>query len=377
MSSRPANQVSQSLDRATSLPPGLQRALSSPTIPALDALRAFAALLVVLYHAGVDRSPGGLGVLAFFVLSGFLITWLLLKEWDKYHNIAIGKFYLRRSLRIFPAFYVYWAIGIGLAWRAHRPIDWGRAWAAFFYFTNYWQAIFGHETWAMSHTWSLGVEEQFYLLWPFALLMLMRRGWSLSKALTGTILAVWAWRLFLALATSTNEGWFYEAFDTRMDHLAIGCLLAVTLKTGRAVAWTHRLTSQSWMPLLPLAGLAASAALEQKYGVDFRNMAGFIIDPLLVALLLVQWMTLAESPLWRWLQWPWLRYLGRISYSTYLYQQLVMYPVGHRLGHLPFFPRLLAQVLAVYAVASLSYWLVERPFLGLKDRWGKRKEVMA
>ncbi|HSR06312.1 MAG TPA: acyltransferase, partial [Bryobacteraceae bacterium] len=86
----------------------LRANLAKRHMPSLDGLRAIAAFLVVFYHAGVAWSPGGLGVLTFFVLSGFLITWLLLKEEEQSGTISLKSFYIRRSLRIFPAFYAYW-----------------------------------------------------------------------------------------------------------------------------------------------------------------------------------------------------------------------------------------------------------------------------
>src|ERR1700678_807442 len=96
------------------LPVPLHSGLSSGHIPSLDGLRAIAAFLVVFYHFGFDSCPAGLGVLAFFVLSGFLITWLLLKEEERSGSISLKLFYIRRSLRIFPAYYVYWLISVGI-----------------------------------------------------------------------------------------------------------------------------------------------------------------------------------------------------------------------------------------------------------------------
>src|SRR5215203_3503971 len=117
---------------------------------------------------------GGLGVTIFFVLSGFLITWLLLKEEAKWGDVSLRLFYLRRSLRIFPAFYVFWAvIVIGMGVLRHKPVAWPQAISALFYTSNYYQAITGNWQTALFHTWSLAIEEQFYLLWP-ALFMALR-----------------------------------------------------------------------------------------------------------------------------------------------------------------------------------------------------------
>jgi len=152
--------------RSSSLPDGLVNGLKQSHLPSLDGLRAIAALLVVFMHAGLSWCPGGLGVLAFFVLSGFLITWLLLKEEERFGRISMKLFYIRRSLRIFPAFYVYWLLLIGSLLFFQKRILWGQALSSFFYVNNYYQAILGDPNTGFSHTWSLGIEEQFYLLWP-------------------------------------------------------------------------------------------------------------------------------------------------------------------------------------------------------------------
>jgi hypothetical protein len=95
------------------LPASLAQGLDRSHLPSLDGLRAIAAFLVVLYHCFLPALPGGMGVLAFFVLSGFLITWLLLKEEERYGKVSLKLFYVRRSLRIFPAFYAYWLLLMG------------------------------------------------------------------------------------------------------------------------------------------------------------------------------------------------------------------------------------------------------------------------
>src|SRR5207249_9128221 len=120
----------------------LQARLALPSIPALDGIRAIAVFLVLFYHLGNERAlpffPGPLGVLGFFVLSGFLITWLLLKEQDKIGSISLKGFYRRRALRIFPAFYVFCIVAVASRFLAHPGnFPWSQAWSAFFYVSNY------------------------------------------------------------------------------------------------------------------------------------------------------------------------------------------------------------------------------------------------
>lgn len=350
----------------------LRANLRHPHLPALDGVRAVAALLVVFYHANFRWSSGSLGVLIFFVLSGFLITWLLLKEEKQYQSISLRKFYMRRSLRIFPAFYVYWilvVVGIGLIVKGKSPT--AQSICSFFYVTNYYQAIWGDPNTGLSHTWSLAIEEQFYLFWPFLFLILKSNRIRL-RFLLGGVGAIWIYREFMVLVVKVSQGYVYEALDMRADHLLIGCLLAVALFEGRfQQLWSFLCRS----PLLQLVTVSLFV-IEQLVAASglhrYRDWGGFIIEPVLVFLLIPQLLAFTNGPITRLLDTRAMRYLGRISYSIYLYQQIVLHPVEKRLAGHPvalFFGCLAVAV----ACASASYFLVERPFLKLKDRFERIK----
>jgi len=136
----------------------------------------------------------------------------------------------------------------------------------------------------------------------------------------------------------------------------------------RRVLW--RWLCAPWMSLLALALLVGSIFASQVLGTTYRNVVGFAVDPLLVAVLIAQIIALHRSPLWRWLSWRWVRYLGTLSYSIYLYQQVVIHPVRERFAaYLPAI-QLAVTLGAVFLFAAASYHLVERPFLRLKDRIG-------
>ena len=351
------------------LPAGLQSGLSRSHLPSLDGLRALAAFAVVFYHYGISWCPAGLGVLAFFVLSGFLITWLLLKEEERHGQISLRSFYIRRSLRVFPAFYVYWFLIAGLALWLHRPILTPQAIASFFYLSNYYQAIFGDPNTGLSHTWSLGVEEQFYLLWPLAFLLL-RDNKKRVQFLALMIAAVWIYREVLVFVVHRDQGYIYEAFDTRVDHPLLGCLLAVILRSGRMPGLWRRLCSTPLWAWLTLALLVLSATVQNLSGTTYRDAVGFIVDPLLVAILLAQTIASRDAGLGKLLNLPWLRYLGTISYSVYLYQQIVIGPIKKITHPWPWLSPI-AAVLGVILFASGSYWLIEKPFLKLKDRFSR------
>jgi peptidoglycan/LPS O-acetylase OafA/YrhL len=356
----------------TGLAEGISKALSHSTLPSLDGLRAIAVFLVVFYHYGIPGVNGGLGVLMFFVISGFLITWLLLKEEGRWGSISLKLFYLRRTLRIFPAFYFYWLlIVVGLGVILGKRIVWPQAVSSFVYVSNYYQALFGDPGTGLSHTWSLAVEEQFYLLWPLTFIAL-RDNTRRIKALAMMILFVWLYRMILVTVVHVNSGYIYEALDTRADHLLIGCLLATLLYEGRAAKIWKALTASTHLIWITLGLLAVSSVAPSVLGVTYRNLVGFILDPLLTAALIVQAMTFYESTA-AWMNSTVAGFLGRMSYSIYLYQQIAMHPVKNLLAAYPAWVQFAAAMVCLLTASMFSYYVVERPFLALKERIGKRK----
>ena len=346
----------------------LRKKLSLSNIPALDGMRAVAVFLVIIYHFGFARVPGGLGVLIFFVLSGFLITWLLLKENDGTGRVSLRSFYLRRALRIFPAFYCFWLGTVALLAFTGRHIEWPHAISVFFYTSNYYQGIFKPADSFVSHTWSLAIEEQFYLLWPGIFYLFRKDLKRLSYVVGALIGATWIWRWLLQFAFHVDQSYIYRAFETRIDHLMVGCLLALTLRRGALDGMFQKFCRFSWMPLAPAVLLFISACI---YGQSpyYRDSIGFVIEPLLVAVLLVQLIHFSSSPGWKWIDSGVLRWLGRISYSLYLYQQITLHPAHRILEKFPVIIQLLAGIAFTIIMASASFYLVEKYFLQMKQRF--------
>jgi peptidoglycan/LPS O-acetylase OafA/YrhL len=348
----------------------IYRRLALPSIPALEGVRALSVLLVILSHLGVAWSSGAHGVMAFFVLSGFLITWLLLRENELTGEVSLKKFYARRTLRIFPAFYVFWVIYIVLMWAVQHRAPWRDYMAAFFYVSNYYSAIVNPPHMAMSHTWSLGVEEQFYLLWPLVFRRYRNNLPLLTRILCTVIGVVWIYRWVLYSRFYPGYSWLFCSFDCRADHLAVGCLTAVVMKRQlfpRAAQW---FTENSAAPLLTLSLLAGSMYLWLDRGEAYVFSVGFSLDPLLMAVLMVQWIALSGRPAWSWLNWSMVRYLGRISYSAYLYHWLVDNAlITTRLSSLPLAARAVIAVIVSNLIAAASFRFVERPILQRKKRF--------
>lgn len=345
----------------------LQASLASSHIPALDGLRAIAVFLVIFYHFGFEWIPGAHGVMIFFVLSGFLITWLLLKENEKHGRISISGFYTRRVLRIFPAFYCYWILLVALLLVTGRKILWPQAISSLLYVSNYYNAINGDPNTGFSHTWSLAIEEQFYLLWPVLFVLLRRNLKRMTLFLTCLILSVWIYRAVLCFLLNVDQGYIYAAFDTRLDHLMVGCLLAVLLKREALTSFWRVACSRVYAPLVTLGLFIASIYFDSSSVTRYRDVIGFAIEPVLIAVMVIQLISLHSASLWRWIDWPALRYLGRISYSLYLYQQITLGFVKKALSSQSIAIQFIAAVIVTILVATASYYLIERPFLKLKN----------
>ncbi len=337
------------------------------TIPGLDGIRALAVLLVIANHFGFEFINGALGVLIFFVLSGFLITWLMLKETEKTGTVSLKNFYRRRVLRIFPAFYAFWLAGVGIYLARGHYLDWGQAISALFYFSNYWMGLVPSDCMLFPHTWSLSIEEQFYLLWPALFILGLRRPQRLPWYLGFAIVAVWIHRAVLLLVFHVPQEYLYRAFDTRMDHLAIGCLLAILLRRGALDGLARALTRSAWQPLLTLALLFAAQAGHSS--TTFIFTVGYALEPLLTAIFLMQLMWFSDTGGWRIFEHPVTRYLGRISYPLYLWQQLTLFTSKRVLEGMPPAVQFVFALAVTVAFASGSYFLVEKPFLRLKSRF--------
>ena len=334
-------------------------------IPSLDGLRAISIGLVVFGHLCgttgflVSQSTAlwlgfaDLGVRLFFVISGFLITRLLLEESEQTGRIDIGRFYLRRTLRICPPYYALIVVLLVLDFERLLRLAPGDLLHALTYTTNY-QA---HPSWNIGHAWSLAVEEQFYLLWPIVVALLGRVG-GLRLAL-GCIAAAPFFRLALWVAMPAGRPRLGMHFETAADAIAVGCVLAL------AGHWLHRrpfyraVLASQWIVLVP-ALLVAAGVLTERPRLD--ALAGVTLRNLLAGLC-VDWCLLyPHGRVGRILNCRPLTVMGVMSYSIYLWQQLFLNPVD--ITPLTTFPVNLALV-GLTAIAS--YVLVERPALRLRQ----------
>jgi len=343
--------------------------------PALDGFRAGAVLLVMVYHMGIPPRGGHIGVNAFFVLSGFLITSLLLHENLNTGRIALGSFYIRRALRLYPpllavaAVVAAYSLLVPGAVRADSSLP--ALPAVVLYFSN-WVRSFGEGTplGLFEHTWSLSVEEQFYLLWPLLLLAVIRLTGRLSAvALVAFAGCGGALLLRLALNGSTPGERITSGIDTQADQLLFGCLLAAVVLMAARHGWEESLSRMLRFAVWPAAVALGVVAVAWKPGD--QSTAGMFIPALVAAscAAVIGFLYLNQNS-WasRALGCKPLVYVGKRSYALYLWH----YPI-YTVMTVSNFPasgpvRMALEVALSFVAAELSWRLVESPALRLKDR---------
>jgi len=341
-------------------------------IPGLDGLRAIAVLIVMVAHLGFEHIvPGGFGVTVFFFISGFLITRLLLAESEK-SGIGLKNFYARRFVRLYPALLfmligtvaIYGLSGIGGPTGAELT-------AGVFYFTNFFQVFVRATTDSLpfmpwTHLWSLAVEEHFYLIFP-AFMVMCRKNWKRAAVILIALLAaVPLWRTFIMFGTELPYADYnYMMTDARFDSLAWGCLLSVLLHLKGSL--------KAFKPLLGIVptALAGTAIIASFFIRDetFRYTLRFTLQGAALFVLVLNFYYLkALNFAINIAEWKWLAWIGQISYALYLWH-VPIYDLVHRAmdrGPVSLF----ITTLASFAISVVSFYIVEKPFVALRKRFG-------
>ena len=336
--------------------------------PALDGVRAAAVILVMVHHAGLFGLPGGglVGVESFFVLSGFLITALLIGERRTSGRVSLGSFYARRALRLFPALFAMVVAACVYSWHFHDERTRDAVPGVLLYVAN-WSQANGRPLALLSHTWSLAVEEQFYLVWPALLVLVFAKtrnfravgGAALALAVTSTVVRLALWRGNVDVIRLRN------GFDTRASGLLFGCVLGVILMGHRSsmerfAGSGRRAALAGAVILLLMSQTTVNARWGYGWGLSVVQVGAIaLIGGLVVAP--DGWLpaALSTAPL---------RWIGQRAYGLYLWHFPVFRIIDREteLGR----ARTIALEFAVtFAVAAVSYRLIERPALRLKSRF--------
>ena len=349
-------------------------------VPALDGIRAVAVAAVLLFHAGVGWFGGGmLGVDMFFALSGFLITTLLVAEHRRSGTLHLGHFYERRARRLLPALFIMLLIVAGYcAWFAEQDLlasIRGDALSTLFYFSNWHfvlsdQGYFVH-TGAPSpllHTWSLAIEEQFYLVWPLISLLVLRRRGPRALALVAAVgvaaSVALTWSMFVAGESTTR---LYYGSDTRAQAVMVGAFLGalgpVSGWVRRHRGWTERPTGRRAVTAVGLLGAAGCAWAIHSVAGDNALLyhGGFALMAAATGAVIVAVAAQPRSLLARVLSLSALGYIGRISYGLYLYHWPIFLMLDNGHTGLLGWRLLVVRLAATMAVSVASYHLVEQP----------------
>ncbi len=374
-------------------------------VPALDGLRALAVAAVLVFHGGFTWAPGGfLGVDVFFVLSGFLITGLLVGEYDRTGTLGLARFWARRARRLLPALlamlllvaaYAVWLAPSGSLGQIRRD-----ALSTLFYVANWNQVSSGQSYFAalqgsspLLHTWSLAIEEQFYLLWPLIVFAVMRLGRSRSVLLVlsgaGAVASAVAMAVLYQNGLGVNR--VYYGTDTRAQDLLIGAALAIALarfggkaralgesRPAEAKARSLITESRALRGVLMVAGGAGLAFVcyavtSAESSSAWLYAGGFGVVSLCTAAVLACVTLVPASPLARLLSLPPVRYVGRISYGLYLWHWPLFVMLDTERTGLGGWQLFGVRVATTFVISVASYHLLEMPIRrGALQRWKAR-----
>ncbi len=370
-------------------------------IAALDGLRALSLFILMGYHFGVGWLQGGFfGLDIFYVLSGYLITGLLVSEYHKRSRIALGAFWLRRARRLLPALLIVLVV-VSLMVRFAEPTglfpDFRiSALSALFYFSNWWQIAASTNyfvtvgpVYPLAHTWSLAVEEQFYLVWPLVVVAVMTlsrtfvRGLRVLLVLSVVGAGASAFEMVHRYSPTANLTRLYFGTDTHAQSILIGAVLACSMtmlqmrrgNTGMAPDARSN-TGQVLLTILGLAGVAGMVTLTNTLvgtsPFDYRG--GFTLSALSAAAMIIGAVCVPNGPMARVLSLRPVVWVGTVSYGAYLWHYPVFVFLDFNRTGLFGFPLLVVRFALTFVLATLSYYLVERPVI-YKVFWRSVKAV--
>ncbi|MET1247737.1 acyltransferase family protein [Sporolactobacillus sp. STCC-11] len=341
----------------------------------LDGLRALSVLAVIAYHMNLPWAGGGfLGVGIFFVLSGYLITDLLIQEWNDTHTINLINFWTRRAKRLLPAMISVVIVVICYVLVFHRSLlqeTWMDARAALFYFSNWW-SIFHQQSYfdsfanpsLLKHFWSLAVEEQFYLIWPLLVLLVLRLSKSVKLLYVMTLLlaATSIIGMGLLYQSGTDPSRVYYGTDTRAFALLFGAILACIWPSQHLSAKGNKAVGIFLDSVGTLALIFLLLCLSYVNQFEEFLYSGGLALFSLVAVVLISALAHPSTLLGKWLGIKPLRWIGARSYGMYLWHYPIIQlttPAAQANEIQPL--RIAIQLTLIVVVSALSYHFIEDP----------------
>jgi peptidoglycan/LPS O-acetylase OafA/YrhL len=379
-----------------------------PYLPGLDGMRALAVVAVMVYHANSEWLSGGfLGVEVFFVISGYLITLLLMAERERTGTVKLGAFWMRRARRLLPALFVMLFLLLTYTW-IFRSSELGTLrgdmLGGLLYVSNWYQIWVGQgysssgDFAPLRHLWSLGVEEQFYLLWPIAMLLLLRRNGTRNLALTARWLVLAALLVTVVTALLYHPGrigdcavnpdayWsfgercvskadtLYLSTVTRSSGLLLGAAFAMVWRPMAIMRGPLR-NAGRLLDLVALVGLGVLVWLNWSLhfvtpaGADAWLFRGGFLWTALATLMVIAAVTHSRTLTSRFLGNPVFLWIGTRSYGLYLYSWPIYQIIRRVAGNVLTFPQFVVALVVTGVVTELSYRFVEMPV--------RRREVAA
>lgn len=337
--------------------------MSIKYIAELEGLRGVSILLVFLSHAWLGHViPGGLGVTIFFFISGYIITELLIREYNEFGKINILDFYLKRISRLMPALLVYLFFSAALQLSTGSVVVWIELTSAVLYFANYYGIFIGYsnEQFISPYgiVWSLSVEEHFYMVYPLLCSFFFARQKKFLVILITAVVAALMWRSYLVYDLGLDQlshYRIYKATDTRFDSIVYGVLFSVlsrNIKFVRVVSSGHALVVG--FSLLVLSLLITDPAYRETLRYSMQGLA---------LMLVFQHLLFKSDVLMAILRFKFILFFGKISYSLYLYHWLVFVVIEHYFKMGPIWFKLILMIPISIIFATISFYYVERPGL--------------
>lgn len=342
-------------------------------IKELDGIRGIAILIVMAFHFGIPYCDGGwLGVDLFFTLSGFLITSLLIKEWNKTQKINLLHFYARRALRLLPALFLLLIVLNVLDYYHLYPVDptsslKRSSFYSLFYFANWARAI-GIPMGPLEHTWSLSIEEQYYIMWPFIVSLFLKGGKlnGLLKTLFVVLISMMLLKVFLFYQDIPLRH-LYNGLYARLDELIFGSGLAIIL-SYKPTDVIQRFGQKIWIIIIGGTLVFAYLTHAISWTDPFVYVGGLTVAAFTSALIVFG--ALVGPPFFKKvLRIPFLAFLGKISYGLYLFHWPINIYVndGLKIHYLPL--AILIKFVLTIAISYISFNFMEKKFLSLKHKF--------